>query len=104
MRGSFISPAGDGPAVSRASGAMLPVTSLWSKSVNVNGPGASSLASRSRVVLTTQQPLTFVREADLLARPPFSMRFNEAMVGRLIDTLSRLSLFGLSDVSARQRS
>ncbi len=68
----------------------------------------SADASEEEVVLTTlwlaQQPLTFVRDADLLAQPPFSMRFNETMVGRLVDTLTRLSLFGLAEASAGQGS
>lgn len=45
-----------------------------------------------------QQPMFFVREAERLAHPPFSLKFDEAMLERLVDTLACLSLRGLRGV------
>lgn len=42
-----------------------------------------------------QQPMFFVRDAERLAHPPFSLKFDEAMLERLVDTLASLSLRGL---------
>jgi AcrR family transcriptional regulator len=63
-------------------------------------------AAPEEIVFTTlwlaQQPVTFVRDAEFLSQPPFSFRFDEAVLERLVDTLSRLSLGGLT--GARQQA
>lgn len=45
-----------------------------------------------------QQPMFFVREAERLARPPFSLKFDDASLERLVDTLTSLSLRGLANI------
>jgi AcrR family transcriptional regulator len=45
-----------------------------------------------------QQPMFFVREAERLAKPPFSLKFDEDALERLVDTLATLSLRGLAGV------
>jgi AcrR family transcriptional regulator len=45
-----------------------------------------------------QQPMFFVREAERLAQPPFSLKFDDEALERLVDTLSALSLRGLAGV------
>ncbi len=45
-----------------------------------------------------QQPMFFVREAEQLAKPPFSLKFDEDALERLVDTLAGLSLRGLAGV------
>ena len=44
-----------------------------------------------------QQPMFFVREAERLAKPPFSLKFDEASLERLVDTLASFSLRGLAN-------
>jgi AcrR family transcriptional regulator len=52
------------------------------------------------VSLTTywlvQQPVSFVRDADRLRNPPYSLTFDEDQIEWLIDFLTRLSLDGLA--------
>jgi AcrR family transcriptional regulator len=43
-----------------------------------------------------QQPMFFVREAERLAKPPFSLKFDEDALERLVDSLAALSLRGLA--------
>lgn len=43
-----------------------------------------------------QQPMFFVREAERLAKPPFSLKFDEDALERLVDALAALSLRGLA--------
>jgi AcrR family transcriptional regulator len=43
-----------------------------------------------------QQPMFFVREAERLAKPPFSLKFDEDALERLVDSLATLSLRGLA--------
>ncbi|TLG79160.1 TetR/AcrR family transcriptional regulator [Methylocystis sp. B8] len=43
-----------------------------------------------------QQPMFFVREAERLAKPPFSLKFDDDALERLVDTLTGLSLRGLA--------
>jgi AcrR family transcriptional regulator len=43
-----------------------------------------------------QQPMFFVREAERLAQPPFSLKFDDDALERLVDTLAALSLRGLA--------
>lgn len=45
-----------------------------------------------------QQPMFFVREAERLAQPPFSLKFDENSLERLVDTLTALSLRGLEEI------
>ncbi|MGD9539833.1 TetR/AcrR family transcriptional regulator [Methylocystis sp.] len=45
-----------------------------------------------------QQPMFLVREAERLAQPPFSLKFDDEALERLVDTLSALSLRGLAGV------
>ena len=45
-----------------------------------------------------QQPMFFVREAERLAQPPFSLKFDDDALERLVDTLAALSLRGLAGV------
>ncbi|MGD9544586.1 MAG: TetR/AcrR family transcriptional regulator [Methylocystis sp.] len=45
-----------------------------------------------------QQPMFFVRDAERLAKPPFSLKFDEDALERLVDTLTALSLQGLAGV------
>jgi AcrR family transcriptional regulator len=45
-----------------------------------------------------QQPMFFVRDAERLAQPPFSLKFDEDALERLVDTLAGLSLRGLARV------
>lgn len=56
-------------------------------------------ASREEVAIRTiwlaQQPIFFVREAEMLALAPFGMAFDAAGVERLVERLARLSLTGL---------
>jgi AcrR family transcriptional regulator len=56
---------------------------------------AASEAIALRALWLAQQPVFFVREAELLALPPFSLRFDEGGFERLVDTLTCLSLAGL---------
>ncbi len=44
-----------------------------------------------------QQPMFFVRDAERLAQPPFSLKFDEDALERLVDTLARFSLRGLGN-------
>ena len=46
-----------------------------------------------------QQPMFFVRDAERLASGPLQMKFDEPMVERLVDMLTRLSLGGLENMS-----
>lgn len=48
-----------------------------------------------RSVWLAQQPIFFVREAEMLALAPFGMTFDAAGVERLVERLARLSLAGL---------
>jgi AcrR family transcriptional regulator len=41
------------------------------------------------------QPFAFVRDADFLRRPPWSLKLDQAFVDRLVDLLARLSVNGL---------
>lgn len=43
-----------------------------------------------------QQPMFFVREAERLAKPPLSLKFDDDALERLVDTLAGLSLRGLA--------
>lgn len=45
-----------------------------------------------------QQPMFFVRDAERLAQPPFSLKFDEDALERLVETLAALSLHGLAGV------
>ncbi|MBM3562431.1 MAG: TetR/AcrR family transcriptional regulator [Alphaproteobacteria bacterium] len=45
-----------------------------------------------------QQPMFFVREAERLGQPPFSLTFDDDSLERLVDTLACLSLQGLAGV------
>jgi AcrR family transcriptional regulator len=45
-----------------------------------------------------QQPMFFMRDAERLSRPPFSMKFDDAMLERLVDQLTRLNLLGLANM------
>ncbi|MFO1124904.1 MAG: CerR family C-terminal domain-containing protein [Methylocystis sp.] len=45
-----------------------------------------------------QQPMFYVREAERLAKPPFSLTFDEASLERLVDTLASFSLRGLGNL------
>jgi AcrR family transcriptional regulator len=45
-----------------------------------------------------QQPMFFVRDAERLASGPLQMKFDEPMVERLVDMLTRLSLGGLQNM------
>lgn len=47
-----------------------------------------------------QQPMFFVRDAERLASGPYAMKFDEAMLERLVDMLARLSLGGLQNMRA----
>jgi AcrR family transcriptional regulator len=47
-----------------------------------------------RMVWLAQQPIFFVRETELLVAPPFGLKFDDAAVERLVETLARLSLAG----------
>jgi AcrR family transcriptional regulator len=61
-------------------------------------------ADQERVLVATlwlvNQPIAFVRDADVLARPPFNLRFDEAVVARLVDQLSTLCSHGLTAAGA----
>ena len=65
-------------------------------------------AEPERVLVATlwlvNQPIAFVRDADVLARAPFNMRFDEAVVARLVDQLSVLCLHGLTAAGATRSS
>jgi AcrR family transcriptional regulator len=50
-----------------------------------------------RALWLAQQPIFFVREAELLALPPFAMIFDEQRLEQLVETLATLSLVGLAD-------
>jgi AcrR family transcriptional regulator len=45
-----------------------------------------------------QQPMFFVRDAERLASGPLQMKFDEPMVERLVDMLTRLSFGGLENM------
>lgn len=49
-----------------------------------------------RTIWLAQQPIFFVREAEILALSPFGMVFDAAAVERLVERLTRLSLAGLT--------
>jgi hypothetical protein len=49
-----------------------------------------------RTVWLARQPIFFVREADALSLPPFSIRLEPDAVERLVETLAALSLSGLT--------
>ncbi len=51
-----------------------------------------------------QQPIAFVRNAERLKRPPYSLSFDEPGIERLADVLTGLSLRGLADASTTLRS
>lgn len=59
-------------------------------------------ATAEIVTITTlwlaQQPMFFVRDAERLAQPPFSLKFDENSLERLVDTLTALSLRGLAEI------
>jgi AcrR family transcriptional regulator len=63
----------------------------------------SAEASREEIAVSTiwlaQQPIFFVRDAEMLALAPFGLSFDEAGVERLVDRLARLSLAGLTGSS-----
>ncbi len=42
-----------------------------------------------------QQPIAFVRNAERLKNPPYSLSFDEAEIAKLVSLLTRLSLHGL---------
>lgn len=50
-----------------------------------------------RAVWLAQQPIFFVREAELLSAPPFGIAFDPVGVERLVERLTALTLTGLSD-------
>ena len=47
------------------------------------------------------QPFAFVRDADLLQRPPWSLKLDQGFVDRLVDLLANLSVNGLRDGTDR---
>ncbi len=64
-------------------------------------------AASDEVAFTTlwlaQQPISFVRDAERLAQGHFAIKFDEACLDRLVDTLARLSLGGLKSAGAAER-
>jgi AcrR family transcriptional regulator len=57
-------------------------------------------ASAEEVEIATmwlaQQPMFFLRDAERLASGPVAMKFDDAMLERLVETLTRLNLGGLA--------
>lgn len=45
-----------------------------------------------------QQPMFFVRDAERLAQPPFSLKFDDDALERLVNTLASFSLRGLGNL------
>jgi AcrR family transcriptional regulator len=58
-------------------------------------PDASDTEVAIASLWLAQQPMFFVRDAERLASGPLGMKVDEAMLERLVDMLTRLSLGGL---------
>lgn len=63
-------------------------------------PDASDTEVAIASLWLAQQPMFFVRDAERLASGPLGMKVDEAMLERLVDMLTRLSLGGLRSMHA----
>lgn len=63
-------------------------------------PDATNEEVAVATVWLMNQAMPFVRSRDTLTAPPFGLRFDQAMVDRLADRLTRLALAGLARAPA----